>query len=289
MNRPTQNIYTSPSRYCLVTHLENKLLGADDSWWAGRYPLHSRVCAAVPRALYLNYLVNKTAASSFTCDLFRPLDLPGDNSATLFTILLFILERARPVWAPQMFGALAPRIMQSNWRLYGDITEPGSDSRRGVLFVRTVTTSLMLSVFGRRLARCLPLRRARLMTLDWTAGHLTGVIDPGHGTAPELTFVGDKTDSPQVDDVFSQQFCSYNDYARWIIDQHLSLTIWPREHVVHDMHLDFQEAKITSLRCLRCRIPELEGFVQDHTMPIDCFVVEGLTVFLDKIYCVKTE
>jgi hypothetical protein len=33
--------------------LENKLLAADDSWWTGRYPLHTRVIAEVPCALYL--------------------------------------------------------------------------------------------------------------------------------------------------------------------------------------------------------------------------------------------
>jgi hypothetical protein len=289
MHRLIPNIYTSPSWHRLVTHLENKLLAADDSWWAGRYPLHARVVAAVPRALYLNYLVKRSYVASLTPHLFRPLDLPGDNTSTLFTILLFTLERARPVWAPQMFGALAPRIMQSNWRVYGHITEPGSDSRRGVLFVRTVTTSLMLSVFGRRLARCFPLRRAHRMTLDWAAGVLTAVIHPGQGTAPELTFEGEKTDSPKVDDVFCHQFRTYDHYARWIIDQHLSLTIWPREHVVQEMHLDFQEAKITPLQCLRCHIPDLVDFVQDEIKPIDCFAVEGLKVFLDKIYCVTTE
>src|ERR1700745_134006 len=160
MHRLIPNIYTSPSRHRLVTHLENKLLATDDSWWAGRYPLHARVVAGVPPRLYLNYLVKRSYVASLTPHLFRPLDLPGDNSSTLFTILLFTLERARPVWAPRLFGAFAPQIMQSNWRFYGYITEPGSDSRRGVLFVRTVTTSLMLSVFGRRLAPCFPLRCA---------------------------------------------------------------------------------------------------------------------------------
>ena len=280
------NIYISPSPYSLVTHLENKLLAADDSWWTGRYPLHSRVAAAVPHALYLNYLVEKSHIVSSTPYLFRLLDLPGDSGSTLFTILLFSLERARPVWVPEVFGALAPRIMQSNWRFYGHITEHGSDSRRGVLLVRTVTTSLMLSVFGRRLARCFPLRRAHRMRLDWAAGRLAAVIDPGPGTAPELAFEGEKNELPQVDGVFCDQFRSYDEYARWIIDQHLSLTFWPREYVVQDMHLDFEKAKIIPLRCLRCRIPDLVDFVHDEIRVIDCFAVEGLKVFLDKIYSV---
>jgi len=126
------------------------------------------------------------------------------------------------------------------------------------------------------------------MTLNWEAGHLTGVIDPGPGTAPELVFEGEKVESPHLDGVFCHQFRSYDDYARWIIDQHLSLTIWPRESVVQDMHLDFQDAKIIPLRCIRCRVSDLEGFVHDQTKP-HCFAVEGLKVFLDNIYSVRTK
>jgi hypothetical protein len=58
---------------------------------------------------------------------------------------------------------------------------------------------------------------------------------------------------------------------------------------VQDMHLDFQGAKINPLRCLRCRISGLDDFLPDEIKAIDCFAVEGLKVFLDKIYAVKTE
>jgi hypothetical protein len=289
MNRLLPSFYKSPSPSRVITRVENELLAADDSWWTGRFPLHTRVVAEVPRALYLNYLARKSYVASLTPRLFRPLDLPGDNNSTLFTILLFTLQRARPLWASRMFGALAPRIMQSNWRFYGHIGEPGSGSRGGVFFVRTVTTSLILSAFGRRLARCFPLQRAHRMTLEREACRFSAVIDPGGGSAPELVFEGEQTEWPQVSDVFCQQFSSYDDYARWVIDQHLSLTIWPREYVVQDMHLDFQGAKITPLRCLRCRISDLDDFVPDETKPIDCFAVEGLKVFLDNIYAVRTE
>ena len=149
--------------------------------------------------------------------------------------------------------------MQSNWRFYGHLTQPESESRPAVLFIRTITTSLVLSAFGRRLARCFPLRRAHRMTLGWAARHLTAVIDPGGGSAPELVFEGEQAESSsQVSDVFCQQFPAFEDYARWIIDQHVSLAIWPREYVVQDMHLDFQQAKITPLRCLRCCISSSE-------------------------------
>src|SRR5262249_5765494 len=156
--------------------------------------------------------------------------------------LLFTLERGRPLSAPRIFGAFAKCIMQSNWRFYGHISELGSEPREGVLFIRTVTSSLLLSVFGRRLARCFPLRRAEGMTLQWKAGQGTATIEPGGGSAPGLRFEGKQAESEQVRNVFCDQFASYQAYAQWIIDQRLSLVTWPREYVVQDMHLDFQAA-----------------------------------------------
>jgi hypothetical protein len=56
------------------------------------------------------------------------------------------------------------------------------------------------------------------MTAGWVAHHLTVEIDPGGGSAPELVFEGEQAESPQVSDVFCQQFLALEDYARWIID-----------------------------------------------------------------------
>lgn len=278
--------YKSPSPSRLVARLENKLLSADDSWWTGRRPLHTRVIAEVPQALYLNYLVRKSYVATLAPHIFRPLDLPGDDDTTLFTVLLFTMEHAQPLWAPRLFGALAPRIFQSNWRFYGHIREPDSESRNAVLFVRTVTTSLALSAFGRRLARCFPLRRARRIKLAWTGREFTAAIEPGGGSAPELFFEGEQNESPDVTQNFGNAFATYNEYAHWIIDQHLSVVLWPREYVVQDMHLDFQEAKIIPLRCSACHVSGVQDFVPDDGKPIDCFVVENLRVFLDNVYAV---
>jgi len=286
MRRTEAHYYKSPSAG-VVAWLEDRLLSGDDSWWSGRQPLHTRVVAEVPRALYLNFLAKKSYAAALAPHLFRPLDLPGDDGLTVFTILVFALERARPLWAPRMFGSLAPRILQSNWRLYGHITEPESEPRRAVIFIHTITTSLTMSVFGRRLARCFPLRRARRMTLRWAARQVTALIDPGGGSAPELVFEGEQAESSRISEVFREQFQSYEDYSRWIIDQHLSVAVWPREYVVQDMHLDFQQAKITPLRCLECHISGLEDFVPGEIKPFDCSVVEGLRVFLDNVYAVR--
>jgi len=282
------NLYKSPSRFRAVAYLENLFLSADASWWTGRRPLYARVVANVPRAVYLNFLVRKSYVAALAPSLFRPLDLPGDGKSTLFTVLVFALERARPVWAPRMFSALAPRILQSNWRFYGDITEDGSEARKGVLFIRTVTTSQTLAVFGRRVARCFPLQRAQRMRLELAEHRVTAAIEPGGGSAPELIFEGERMESAPVMDISCGAFSTYEDYARWIIDQHLSLTVWPRERVVQDMHLDFQSARITPLRCRTSRICGLEDFLAPEARPMGCFLVEGLRVFLDDISAFTT-
>src|SRR6516165_9095345 len=54
------NSHKTPSRSRVVNRLENKLLAADNSWWTSRYPLYTRVVAEVPRALYLNFLANRS-------------------------------------------------------------------------------------------------------------------------------------------------------------------------------------------------------------------------------------
>ena len=164
--------------------------------------------------------------------------------------------------------------------------KPDSESRNAVLFVRTVTNSLALSAFGRRLARCFPLRRAHDINVAWTGRQLTAAIEPGGGSAPELFFEGEQSECPDATQDFRNEFATYDEYAHWIIDQHLSVVLWPREYVVQDMHLDFQKARITPLRCLRCYVSGVEDFVPDGGKPLDCFVVENLRVFLDNIYAV---
>ena len=49
------------------------------------------------------------------------------------------------------------------------------------------------------------------------------------------------------------------------------------------MHLEFDEAIITALKCATCRVTGLDELVDDAARPVDCFVVEGLRMFLDNM------
>jgi len=118
------------------------------------------------------------------------------------------------------------------------------------------------------------------MRLESSGDEVVARIEPGAGSAPALHYVGRRTKQAEVHDIFKQQFCSFDDYARWIIDQHLSLVRWPREYVVQDMHLDFRAARIVPLTCTAAEA----DFISDQFELLDSFTVEGLKVFLDNIY-----
>jgi len=104
-------MYRSPSISRIARNLENRLLASDDSCCNGRTPFYVRMVAEVPRALYLNFLIDKAHVSSFSPTLFKPLDFPAYPNATLFTILhlpwnalIVYGRRVLPVPSPREFG-----------------------------------------------------------------------------------------------------------------------------------------------------------------------------------------
>jgi hypothetical protein len=287
--------YRSPSQSRVLRWGEERLLAAEDSWWTGVRPCAPRITADVPRALYVTFIADRTIAARIAPGLFEPLMLPDPSgrARTLFTILLFALERARPAWAPAVCGIVTPTVLHANWRLYGDLigqagTGAAADARPGVLFVRSVSRSTLMACFGRRLARCFPFHRAAEVRLAVTDDRVSAVLRAGRGSAPEFRFEGTRAALPaSARDLASRLgFHAYHDYARWLIDQHLSLAIWPREAIVQDMHLDFRQTAITPLRSTACHVSglaDLGDLLEDATRPADCFVVEGLRVFLDRV------
>jgi hypothetical protein len=280
-------VYRSPSRFPLISRFENLWLSGEVSWWRGKKPIFVRTVAEVPEAIYLNYKASRSYATALAPGLFEPLSLRGSDDATLFTILIFRLEKSRPRWIPRILAELVPPIMQSNWRFYGHIVEGSAAPRPCVVFVRTVTTSLALAVFGRRLARCFPLHRARSMHVHWSGDDVTVSIDPGRGSAPALHYAGRRTTvEARMNYPLVKEFSSYHDYARWVIDQHLLLVRWPGECVIQDMHLDFGPAQIIPLTCREHSIRELD-FMTPQIELIDSFAVKGLQVFLDDVYVRK--
>jgi hypothetical protein len=246
-------------------------------------PLYARMRAHVPRVLYLNFVAKRAFVDQLASDCFQPVPLTADPATTLFTVLLFELEHARPRWAPRVLGKLSPTIRQSNWRFYGTLTSLPEGDRPGVFFWRTVTDSRALNWFGLNLARCFPLRRAERMSIRRSDAAVEARIEPGRGQAPALAFRGRITPDSGVPPPFRGLFTSFLDYARWIVDQHLSLTAWPHEAVIQSMHLEMSAARFVAVETEAIAIPVLEEFVKAPVTPLSCFWAEGLEVYLDSI------
>src|SRR5215470_13748059 len=155
-----------------------------------RRPVYVRMRARVPGVLYLNFLADYEYAARLAPESFRPDLMTTRAGKTLFTILLFQLREGRPVRAPAVLGRFAPDLWQSNWRFYGTLTRLPEGARPGVLFWLTVTDSRCLNLFGRRIGRCFPVRRAHRMEVRREGDELRAFVDPGNGTAPHLSFRG---------------------------------------------------------------------------------------------------
>jgi len=243
--------------------------------------MYVRMRARVPGVLYLNFLADLRYAERLAPNSFRPAPLATTAGKTLFTVLLFQLRGSHPVWAPSMLGRFAPDVWQSNWRFYGTLTSLPEGARPGVLFWRTVTDSRWLTMFGLRLARCFPLRRVQRMEVRRRGQDIHAFV--GTGKELELSFQGQATASEEVPTPLRASFPRFVDYARWITDQHLSLTVWDHDVVVQDMHLTLDTARFINVNANAVSIPALQDFVEDPGRPLSCFWAEDLVVWLDSI------
>lgn len=273
--------YRSPAASRMLRRIEESWLAADPEPRGA--PFYGRVRVKAPRVLYLNFLAQRDFAAGLCPGCFCPLSLETDPSKTMFSILVFGLEGAHPVWAPAWAGELAPRLSQANWRFYGHLTSLPEGERPGVLFWRTVTDSVLLAVFGRRLARCFPLQRARRMELRRRGREVGATVEPGAGSAPALCFRGCLTSSQEVPPALQAQFPSFAAYTRWVMDQHLSATVWEREVVVQDMHLGLEDAGVVAVEPRLVEIAALSGLGQPAPALFSCFLAENVEVFLDSI------
>ena len=153
-----------------------------------------------------------------------------------------------------------------------------------MLFWRTVTDSLFLTVFGLRFARCFPVLRAQRMEVRCHGHEVHASISPGSGAAPSLLFRGELTDDDDgVPPPLQASFTRFVDYATWVADQHLSVTVWPGDVVVQDMHLTLKATRFVNVEPRAVSIPALRDFVEEPERPLSCFWAENLEVWLDSI------
>ena len=278
--------YRSPAESWVSRVLEDRLIGHTSPKPSS--PVFVRMRATVPKALYLNYSASLEFARALAPDCFTPMVL-ADGASTLFTILVFLLADSRPVSAHRLVKSVIPSmIMQANWRFYGQLQlqQRQDESPAGVLFWKTVTDSRALALFGRRLARCFPLVRARRMMIDQNGAEVSAYIDPGQGSAPLLRFRGRTSECNAVPEVLQESFADFLQHARWIIDQRLSVCAHATDAVIQDMHLSMDGLTVKAVEPEEVEIPALRPFVETPETPVSCFLAEGMEVWLDAIYAV---
>lgn len=240
-------------------------------------PVYFRVRARVPRALYLNFLASREFAAALAPDCFEPLRLEDQPERTLFSILVFELEGARPLWVPKWCGALAPRIIQSNWRFYGSVRGLPEGEQAAVLFWRTLTDSRLLAFWGLHLGRFLPVERARRLEL-WRQDE-----EVHAGAEPGLEFSGSVATGGSVPAPFRGRFGSFEEFARSVMEQRRAVTVWPREVVVQELHLGFETARIHPLEPRRVEVAGAEEFLENPARPLASFLVEEMEVRLEAV------
>ncbi len=239
-------------------------------------PLFLPLVARARRTLYVNYLARRDFAGALAPDCFRPMQRETDPTRTLFSILVFELEGARPVWAPRWCSRLAPRVIQSNWRFYGSVTALPEGERAGVLFWRRLTDSQIVAFVG-RFSRALPAGRVTTMHLRRTDDEVTAAIER------TMEFDGRVAPEADVPEPFRARFGSFGEFARSVMDQRLAVTVWEREVAAQELRLGVESARVLPLEPLRVQLAGVEKFVENPERPLACFLVEDLDVQLVSI------
>ncbi len=121
------------------------------------------------------------------------------------------------------------------------------------------------------------------MTLTREGEIITAEAESGEGSAPGLFFRGRLSEQKDVPEPLRGQFSTFGDYTRWIMDQHLSVTVWGREAVVQEMHLTLEGARVRAVEPLEVEAPTLGELVESPARPLAGFLGENLEVWLDSI------
>lgn len=239
--------------------------------------LYTPLVARAPRVLYLNYLVRRPFAAALAPDCFRPLEVESEPGQTLFSVLIFELAGVRPAWAPRWCSRLAPRVIQSNWRFYGTVTNLPGGERLGVLFWRTLSDSRLVAFFGRPVSWALPVERVSRMHLRRSGDEVSAAIEGA------MEFHGRLAPEPGVPGPLRARFGNFSEFARSVMDQRLAVTVWEREVVAQDLRLAAESARLLPLEPLRVQLAGVEKFVENPEQPLACFLVEDLDVQLTSI------
>jgi hypothetical protein len=174
--------------------------------------------------IYVNYLVE---ASRLEPVVPAGLELQRLGPGGGYALFSFLTYR-HGHFGPRMLGPLRrllPSPIQSNWRIH--VTDPQT-GRRGVYFVSTAISSTPHALAGRLLSEGVPMhvpRRASLVREDDGTFHLS--IDPGHGTAPDVTATLRPGDDRSLPPRWVECFGDWHGFLSYCVPQDRALSCQP--------------------------------------------------------------
>jgi hypothetical protein len=165
-----------------------------------------RLKSDVTNVVYLNWVIPAESVAHLVPDGVRLLEIHGKT-------ILSVLTYKHGHFAPAVLGPLRrlfPSPHQSNWRLYVDRINEEPLQQPTVLFFMNCTDSLLYAAGARMFSDTLPCHLARAIRHSRTDDEIQTTIDPGDGSAAELTCTAEFVDEKELPAAFRSLFTDWN-------------------------------------------------------------------------------
>ena len=174
--------------------------------------------------IYVNYLVPASSLEGLVPEGLELQRLGPEKQWAMFTFLSY----QHGHFGPALFGPLRrlwPSPVQSNWRIY--VRDPRS-RLEGISFTINAVTTLIHALGARIMADGAPMHLTRSATLTRDpAGRLRLTLDPGQGSAPDISLALHPAPPPALTGPWAECFESYEAMLRYTVPQDRALTTQP--------------------------------------------------------------
>lgn len=200
-----------------------------------RYCPRLAMASDIADVIYVNYLVDADALANWVPAPLRIQRLGPGGRYAMFSTLTY----RHGHFGPRVFGPLRtlwPSPIQSNWRVYVDDPATG---KAGVHFVTTAITSVPHALAARLLSEGVPMHvpaRARLRRRS--DGELDVGIDPGGGSAPDLTARLRPAGRHPLPRLWSECFGTWEGVLGYCVPQDRALSVQPWDGRVTRQEID---------------------------------------------------
>lgn len=178
----------------------------------------------IQHVIYMNYLVPVERVRSLAPLGLELQRIGPDGRFAIFSLLTY----RHGHFGPRIAGSLRrlfPSPIQSNWRIY--VTDPQT-GKRGVYFLTTATTGLLVALGARFLSEGLPMHVPRAADLRREpGGEWLVTVEPGGGSAPDLTARLHPCAERPTTGPWASAFASYEEMLAYCVPQDRALSAQP--------------------------------------------------------------